>query len=139
MTKHTQRDLRYSKADGEKYRSLLEDDLSPFYRTTYKDLFMYAAAYGFRYGMRQKLIKPQANIPLTVFSQQELWLLKAIALTETKSLQILGDEKAMYAISEEYANGALEPIYLEVFGGKAGEPYKRMMQDVFEQFDLAQK
>lgn len=139
MSKHTQRDLRYSKADGEKYRALLEDDLSPFYHTTYKDLFMYAAAYGFRNGLRQTLIKPQANIPLSVLSEQEKWLLKAIALAETKSLQTLNDENAMYAISEEYANGALEPIYLEVFGGKVGKPYKRMMQEVFDEFEFMQK
>lgn len=139
MTHHTPRHLRYSKANGEKYRALLEDDLSPFYHTTYKDVFIYAAAYGFRNGLRQKLNKAQPNIPLSVLSEQEKWLLKAIALAESKSLQILNNEKEMYQIAEEYANGALEPIYLEVLGGKAGEPYKRMMQDLFEVFDLAQK
>ena len=45
----------------------------------------------------------------------------------------------MYNISEEYANGALETIYLEVFGGKPGEPYRRMMQDVLEEFARMQK
>ena len=57
MTNNSRRHLRYSKADGEKYRALIQDDLSPFYGATYKDVFIYAAAYGFRYGTRQALIK----------------------------------------------------------------------------------
>ena len=139
MTNDTLHKLRYSKADGEKYRSLIQDELSPFYGATFKDLFIYAATYGFRYGMRQKLIRPQSNIPLSVFSKEELWLLKAIAITESKSLHILNNEKAMYQISEEYANGVLETINLEVFGGKPGEPYRRMMQDVLDEFARMQK
>ena len=132
MSKH----LRYSKADGEKYRSLLEDDLSPFYRTTYKDIFLYAATYGFKYGGRQPLFRPQSNIPLSALNDEEKWLLRAIALAETNALPILNNEKEMYTISEEYANGALDTIYLEVFGGKAGNPYKRMMQDAFDEFEF---
>ncbi|MBD3322373.1 MAG: hypothetical protein GF350_14830 [Chitinivibrionales bacterium] len=139
MTSDTPRNLRYSAVDGEKYRSLTQDDLSPFHNAYFKDVFLYAACYGFRNGLREeKIEKPEPNIPLSAFSDEELWILKAIAITETGSLQVLSNEKEVYRVVEEYANGAIESIYLEVFGGKPGEPYKRMAQDVREEFQKLQ-
>lgn len=130
------RDLRYAHEHGHKYRSLTEDDLSPFYGTKFKDIFLYAAAYGFRNGMRQKVVKGQANIPVSALSKEEIWLLKSIAIADSKSLDILNTEKEMYEIAEEYANGALKAIYLEIFGGKPEEPYRRMMDDVLSEFEM---
>ncbi len=139
MTTHSKRDLRYSKDDSEKYRKLINDAISPFHGTTFKDLFLYAATYGFAQGLRQPLVRPQSNIPLSALNDEEKWLLKAMALADTNSLHVLNNDKEMYLISEEYANGALDTIYLEVFGGKAGKPYKRMMQEVFDEFEFIQK
>lgn len=135
MTSEAPRDLRYAAADGDKYRSLIQDDLSPFDGAFFKDVFMYAACYAFRNGLPRKEVKrPEPNIPLSAFSDEEKWLLKAIAIADSGSLQILSREREIYAIAEEYANAAIESIFLEVFGGKPGEPYKRMAQDVWEEF-----
>ncbi|MGB0386520.1 MAG: hypothetical protein ACPGWR_17060 [Ardenticatenaceae bacterium] len=139
MTSNIPSDLRYSKEDAHNYRELIEDDLSPFYGAKFKDIFLYAAAYGFRNGMRQNLIKGQANIPLSALSQQEIWLLKSIAIADSNSLDILNTPKQMYQIAEEYANGALNAIYLEVFGGKPKEPYRRMMDDVLSEFEMIEQ
>lgn len=130
------RELRYAQENRSKYRTLTEDDLSPFYGTTFKDIFLYAAAYGFRNGMRQTLVKGQANIPISALSKEDIWLLKSIAIADSKSLDILNTEKEMYEIAEEYANGALKAIYLEIFGGKPEEPYRRMMDDVLSEFEM---
>jgi dnd system-associated protein 4 len=134
MITEAPRDLRYSVADGEKYRKLTQDELSPFQGALFKDVFIYAAAYGFRNGLRNELERPQPNIPLSPFTDEDIWLIKGIAIAETGSLEILSNEREIYRIAEEYANGALESIYLEVFGGKPGEPYKRMAQDIWEEF-----
>lgn len=130
------RDLRYSEPHSKMYEDLKTDAaLSPFAGTTYKDIFLYAMAYGYRHGLQEELVKPRSNIPLSAFSEEEKWLVKAIAVKETGSLEILSDEKRVYEIAEEYANGALDMIYAEVFGGKPGEPYKRMMQDLWDEFE----
>lgn len=135
MTDKTPRNLRYSTVDGQKYRKLINDELSPFYNAYFKDVFLYAACYGFRNGLPpQKLEKPEPNIPLSAFSDEEIWILKAVAIAESKSLEIAGDEREAYRIVEEYASGAIKTIYLEVFGGKPGEPHKRMTHDVWEEF-----
>lgn len=132
------RNLRYADADGEKYRTLTQDTLSPFHGADFKDVFVYAAAYGYRNGLRKEIEKPQPNIPLSAIRPEDLWLLRAIAIADAGSLDILREPKQAYTIVEEYANGALESIYLEVFGGRPGEPYKRMVQDVLEEFEQFQ-
>ena len=128
------RDLRYSDKHSKMYEDLKTDtSLSPFAGATYKDIFLYAMSYGYRHGLSEEVEKPRPNIPLSVFSEEELWLIKSIAVSEVGSLEILSDEKSVYETAEKYANGAIESIYAEVFGGKPGEPYKRMMQDVWEE------
>ena len=140
MNSEVPRNLRYSTIDGEKYRKLTKDELSPFYGAYFKDVFLYAACYGVRNGLpREEVEKPEPNIPLSAFSDEEIWILKAIAIAKSEeALQILGKEKEIYKILEEYANGAIGSVYLEVFGGKPGEPYKRMAQDVWEEFQKLQ-
>lgn len=133
MTTEAPRDLRYSSSDGEKYRKLVNDELSPFNGATFKDVFIYAATYGFKNGLYKDLEKPQPSIPLSTFTAEDEWLIKSIAIATKKTLDILSDEKEIYRLAEHYANGALEAIYLEIFGGRPGEPYKRMTQEILEE------
>lgn len=128
------RDLSYSKRHAEVYEKLKNDELSPFYGSTYKDIFLFAMAYGFRHNLSDPLEYPQANIPLSVFSDEEKWLIRAVAIEKTGKLETLSDEKRVYEVAEKYANGALDTIHAEILGGKPGEPYKRMVQDVLEEY-----
>jgi hypothetical protein len=70
-----------------------------------------------------------------VLSDEDIWLLKAIAIAKAGSLGALSDERAVYTLAKEYANGAIEDVYLAVFGGIAGESYRRMAQDVVDEYD----
>ena len=122
--------LRYSKQDAAKYNELTSDDLSPFQGMPYKDVLVYAAAYGFRNGLREPLENPQPNIPFTALKDRDIWLLKAIAVAEDDSLSVLQNESDLYRVPEEYANGAIEELYREVLAGKPGDPLERMTEDV---------
>ncbi len=126
--------LSYSKRHAEVYEKLKNDSLSPFRGAYYKDIFLYAMAYGFRHNLNDNLERPQANIPLSAFSEEDKWLIKALAIYETDSLEILSDEKQVYEIAERYANGAIDDIYKEILGGKPGDPYKRMVQDILKEY-----
>jgi len=124
--------LRYSKNDASKYSDLTSDDLSPFQGMPYKDVLVYAAAYGYRNGLRKPLEKPQPNIPFTALQDRDVWLLKAIAVAEVDSLDVLNDESQLYRIPEEYANGAIDELYREVLAGKPGDPLDRMTEEVLD-------
>lgn len=128
------RDLSYSKRHAEIYEKLKNDSLSPFCGAIYKDIFLYAMAYGFRHNLNASLERPQANIPLSAFSEEDKWLIKAIAIYKADSLEILSDEKQVYEIAEQYANGAIKSIYAEILGGKPGDPCKRMVQEILEEY-----
>lgn len=130
MSNDPPNNLRYSKRDATKYKELTSDDLSPFQGMPYKDVLVYAAAYGFRNGLREPLEKPQPNIPFTALKDRDIWLLKAIAVAEEDSLSVLRSESDLYHVPEEYANGAIEELYREVLAGKPGDPLERMTEEV---------
>jgi dnd system-associated protein 4 len=132
MSNDPPNNLRYSKQDATKYKELTSDDLSPFQGMPYKDVLVYAAAYGFRNGLREPLEKPQPNIPFTALKDRDIWLLKAIAVAEEDSLSVLRNESDLYRVPEEYANGAIEELYREVLAGKPGDPLERMSQEVLD-------
>ena len=77
---------------------------SPF--STYRDLFLLAACYGFchRRGMRQPLPEGKKNnIRTEVFGDEGLGILKAIAIAETGDVEVLNNMGEVLTIAEEYA------------------------------------
>lgn len=73
MISEAPRNLRFSVADGDKYRRLTDDnELSPFRRASFKDVFVYAAAYGYRNELRKELERPQPNIPFSALTEEDL-------------------------------------------------------------------
>jgi len=118
---------------GERHKrvvELVENKLSPFYKKTMKEVFMYAMGIGFKNGKRVPLKKRTGVIPLRTFSDAEISLIKAIAITEKKSVDVLFGEnvKEAFEIAEEYANGGIDMLYYQVFGDEPGDPDKKMEQ-----------
>jgi len=118
---------------GEKHskvEDLVENKLSPFYRKTMKEVFMYAMGIGFKNGKRVRLKKRKAVIPLSTFVDADRSLIKAIAIAEKKSVDVLFGEnvKEIFEIAEEYANGGIDMLSYQVFGEEPGDPDKKMEQ-----------
>ncbi len=136
--KYFPRDISLDSKNHEKFKELVESDLaralSPFYKKTMKDVFMYALAIGFFSRKRQKLQKKIGTIPTRTLSPHEIALLKAIAISEKGSLDVLHDEniKEVFEIAEEYANGGINTLYNLVFGDEPGDVDKRMEQHLRE-------
>lgn len=124
--------LRYSLEDADKYRRLIEDDLSPFKGATFKDVLVYAAAYGYKNGVKEELTKPQSNIPFTVLTDEDKWILRSIGVADEGTLEVLNNEREVYKVAEEYANNVIGEIFLTVFGGEPLEPFKRMSSEVLQ-------
>jgi len=90
------------------YRDLKADantipEQSPF--STYKDVFMLAVCLGYRTGRRQKLPSGgnKHDIRVTVFSDNDLALLKGIAIAATGDVDVLANPGQILTIAEEYA------------------------------------
>jgi dnd system-associated protein 4 len=125
------RDLALEVGDRHsKVTKLVEDKLSPFYKKTMKEVFMYAMGIGFKKGKRLPLKKKTGAIPLRTFSPAEISLIKSAAIAEKKSVDVLFGEniKEAFEIAEEYANGGIDLLFYGVFGDEPGDPDKKMEQ-----------
>lgn len=116
-------DIDYSRTDRvyidesaiEFYRQLKkegssEPEQAPF--DTFKDLFMFATCLGFQNGRRTKPRKGGngGEVPTKVFSENDLAILKAIAIADTGDVEVLGRLGEIYAIAEEYANTGIHEV-----------------------------
>jgi hypothetical protein len=136
--KYFPRDLSLDAKNHEKFKELVESDLaralSPFYKKTMKDVFMYALGIGFFDRKRLRLQKKVGTIPVRTLSPRDKALILAIAVVEKGSLDILHGEniKEAFDIAEEYANGGITTLYNMVFGDEPGDIDKRMEQHLRE-------
>ncbi|MCA9900614.1 MAG: hypothetical protein KC433_20630 [Anaerolineales bacterium] len=87
-----------------------EVEQAPF--DTYKDLFMFAACMGFENGRRTKPRKGNngGEVPSKVFTEDDLAILKAIAIAETGDVEVLNRFGEVLAIAEEYANAGIYEV-----------------------------
>lgn len=135
------KDLALDGKNHGKFKDLVESSLaralSPFYKRTMKDVFMYAMGIGFANGRRLKLQKKIGTIPTTALDDRDKALVKAVAVTEKGSLDVLYKEnvREAYEIAEEYANGGITDLYSMVFGEEPGDPDRKMEQYLRETFD----
>jgi len=87
---------------------------------TFKDIFMLAACLGFQNGRRVPTIKSGSEIRLSVFTEDDIAILKAIAIAETGDVEILARFGEILTIAEEYANADIYEVkaYLMDEGGR---------------------
>lgn len=91
------------------YRTLTTGDESPF--KTMKDLFMTAACLGYHINKRAPLARRQQVFAWTIFSpQDDIPLLRALAIAATGDVKVLLDQGELLTIAEEYANGGISVI-----------------------------
>lgn len=115
--------VAYSESVSSIYETLREDsgsvEVSPF--KTFKDVFMFSVFLGFKKGVRQKLPPgPKKTIRLEVFTREDQDLLRAVALAEAGSPEILRSLSEVITIVEEYAHSGIYDVQTELLekGGK---------------------
>lgn len=93
-----------------------------------KDLFMLAACVGYSRGRRTRLSGQREIFRWPVFSAQEdVPILRAIAIAETGDTDVLVDQDQLLTIAEEYANLGVEEIKREV-AEQPGIPIESLVQ-----------
>jgi dnd system-associated protein 4 len=96
-----------------------EPEQAPF--DTFKDLFMFAVCLGFQNGRRTKPRKGNGGeVPAKVFTENDLAILKSIAIADTGDVEILARFGEVLGIAEEYANTGIHDLkaYLLDEGGR---------------------
>ena len=88
---------------------------------TFKDIFVLAACLGFRNRRRVPIGKAESEFRVSVFTEDDLAILKALAIAETGDVDVLTREGEVLAIAEEYANAGIHEVraYLLDEGGRA--------------------
>lgn len=113
------------------YKDLTEGsslEISPF--KTMKDVFVFAACLGYQKGIR-KVLPPgkKHTIRMEVLSEQDVMLLRAIAIAETKDVHVLSDLGEILTIAEEYAFMGIHLLKEELID-QAGRPLWNLVQSV---------
>lgn len=111
------RDVAIERSKRELYEELRTTDSSPFYEVELRDLFLFALGYG-----RQKAGRVELDGDLhylfgrTTLSDEQEWLIKSVAVKETRDPDVFRDERMVYTIAQEYANSGIEKLHGKVFG-----------------------
>lgn len=86
----------------------------PFFK--YKDVFLTAACLGFQLGQREVLPKgdKKREIRLDTFHEGDLDILKAIAILESGTVEVLMDMGEILKIAEEYAYAGIQMLEREL-------------------------
>lgn len=108
--KVTRRDsIHIEPSHHELYLQLTTGSEAPF--KTMKDLFMLATSVGFAHGRMTPLSGQREIFRWPVFSSQEdIPVLRAIAISETGNSAVLVDQDQLLTIVEEYANAGIEDV-----------------------------
>lgn len=75
-----------------------------------KDVFLLAAAVGYRKGLRRPLEEDKQHVGFWhYFSEaRDVPLLQCIAIAETQDVAVMGDRNTIVEIAQEYANGGID-------------------------------
>jgi site-specific DNA-adenine methylase len=111
------RDVAIERSKRELYEELRTTDSSPFYEVELRELFLFAMGYG-----RQKAGRVELDGDLhylfgrTTLSDEQEWIIKSVAVKETREPDVLRDKRMIYTIAQEYANTGIEKLHGRVFG-----------------------
>lgn len=117
------------KSDKASFTRLLEKD-SPFYGKKKQQLFLMAMATGFNEGKKIEIGVGERDtggfFRNEYLSPRERVLIKAIAVADSGSLEILSKKKEIYKIAEGYAAGGILSLKREVLGSEITDLSRKM-------------
>ncbi|WP_218927106.1 hypothetical protein [Halosimplex pelagicum] len=124
------RDIAISEDTREYYDTLVEEEDSPFYDVQRKDLFMFAVGYGRKRAGRVPNSGRHALFNQSSLTEQQEWIIKSVAVYEERDPQVLRDEKLVYKIAREYANGGVEELHSQYV--KPGDTLSEITTDIIQ-------
>lgn len=123
------RDVRVEESKRQMYSELIESDGSPFQGAQQMEIFLFAMAYGRKKAGKVELqgsTHPLFNKPS--LKEDQKWIIKSIAVKDAGTADVLRDEKEVYRIAQEYANGGIKELHGKVFA--PGDALSELSTDV---------
>ena len=130
--------LFIDKRDLEDFKRLREKD-SPFAKSENKDIFLAAMVIGFNEQCKMELKTKEGWIMKSYLDDQDLALIRAIAIAEEGNLNVLLDEPRVFSIAEQYAAGGIRFLKDRVFGVDFGSYTKRLESDLLRTYEKIMK
>lgn len=105
-------------------------------RTRLLDIFMMAMSIGknrdiFLPWEELKGVKAQPNMPKSALREHEIWLMTSVAISHTKSTNVVNDPKQIVSICEGYANGGIS-LLMSWDSKKNIEEYEKELLDLIK-------
>ena len=133
MTKKVPDRLYVRESDWEKYKMLRKETSSFLCNQENKEIFIMAMIYGFMNNSRcGNLGKAKGFVREEYLSDEYRTLMKAIAVKESGSLDVLLDPQKIHSIAEEYAAGGIDLLKNDVLSKKGGSYSKRLEELLVE-------
>jgi hypothetical protein len=108
------------------YEELQKKKNSPFYEQRYWSIFLAAMIIGYHNNARIEIKQQHDLFQAAFLKDNEEWLIKSFVISQSNSLLSLGDDKELFKIAEEYANGGIGILQDNVVGSGEGDPMKKM-------------
>jgi len=117
---------------GTRWKKAKGADLPPF--EDLKDVFLMATCLGLRAGRPTPLKNRQELARIGYFKEHaDLAVLRAIAIAETRGVEVLADENKVFKIAEEYANTGFTELRRRVLG--PGRPLVDLTSFLLEEYE----
>jgi hypothetical protein len=124
------RDIAAERSKKSFYEDLTEKEQSPFYEVREPDIFLLAMSYGRQTGGRAELQGDKYYLTQRYqLSDEQEWVIKAVAVREERTTEVLKDERLVYRIAQEYANTGIEKLHKRVFGPE-DDPLSELTSEV---------
>lgn len=122
--------------DDRKEYQLLREQSSLFQKEELSKIFMIAMALGFKNGQRVPLKKGKDDIiRIAYLKEEQLTMIKALAIMEKGEFSVLLDDQEIYSIAEEFANGGIKLLKTLVINKEPGSYIKKLSSELLDIID----
>ena len=92
-------------------------------------------SFGYHLGEREPVTERKDFFLSKYLDDVDIYLIQALAIAETNSLEVMLDKKEVYTIAEEYATGGLKILKDMVLSGTYGSFSKKLEVDLIDKFE----
>jgi hypothetical protein len=120
----------YIDANDKPTYDMLSEKGGPLEGMDNKDMFLLAMALGYMNNIKVELKDRLYFFRTSYLDNHEKALLKAIAVSEEGSLDVLSDKKKIYSLAEQYATGGLKLLRNIAFEKFGKDLYKKLLPEL---------
>ena len=126
------RDIGVEKSKHGLYEELKERKGSPLYDVSLRDIFLFSVGFGREHADREPLTgDTHWMVGRTRLTDEQEWIIKSVAIEEAGTAEILRDERQIYQIAQEYANGGIEELHRRAFDPNI-DPFSDLTTEVVQ-------